>query len=147
MVDTRRDKTMRKRLGERASDLVNNSQYLPMVRARQKAMTPEEFEAAVEIAYRAEKPTNYFMSMMSRANFSRTLTYVQRILKRSAEAMLYVAKKIGNKTRSYLNFIGDKIADGRYSMCDVANMVGISMTKREPDRYLVGILKNGYTKI
>lgn len=135
---------MRERLGDRASSLVNNSMYLPMVRARQKAMQPEEFAAAVEIAYRAEKPAHYFMSMLSKKNFERTLLYVQRILKRSVEAISYVARKINNRTKSFMNFIGDKIAEGKYPMNQVVNMVEIACSKKQPDRYLIGILKKGY---
>lgn len=144
MVDNQREKTMRERLGDRASSLVNNSQYLPMIRARQKAMEPEEFAAAVEIAHRAEKPAHYFMSMMSKANFERTLVYVRRILKRSVEAMAYVARKINNRTKSFMNYIGDKIAEGKYPMNQVVNMVEIACGKKQPDRYLIGILKKGY---
>ena len=144
MVDNQREKTMRERLGDRASGLVNNSQYLPMIRARQKAMEPDEFTAAVEIAYKAEKPAFYFMSMMSKKNFERTLQYVRRILKRSVEAMAYVARKINNRTKSFMNYIGDKIAEGRYPMNQVVNMVEISCSKKQPDRYLIGILKKGY---
>lgn len=144
MVDNQREETMRRRLGDRASKLVNNSQYLPMIRARQKAMEPEEFDAAVEIAYRAEKPSNYFMSMMSKANFDRTLIYVRRILKRSVEAMSYVARKMSNRTKTFLNYVGDKIAEGKYPMNQVVNMVEIACSKKQPDRYLIGILKKGY---
>jgi hypothetical protein len=144
MVDNQREKTMRERLGDRASSLVNNTQYLPMIRARQKAMEPEEFAAAVEIAHRAEKPSHYFMSMMSKKNFERTLQYVRRILKRSVEAMSYVARKINNRTKSFMNYIGDKIAEGKYPMSQVVNMVEISCSKKQPDRYLIGILKKGY---
>lgn len=145
MVDNQREKTMRERLGDRASALVNNSQYLPMIRARQKAMDPEEFTAAVEIAYRAEKPANYFMSMMSKKNFDRTLVYVRRILKRSVEAMSFVARKIGNTSKTFMNYIGDKIAEGKYPMSEVVHMVEISCHKKQPDRYLIGILKKGFT--
>jgi len=144
MVDNQREKTMRERLGDRASSLVNNTQYLPMIRARQKAMEPEEFAAAVEIAHRAEKPSHYFMSMMSKKNFERTLQYVRRILKRSVEAMSYVARKINNRTKSFMDYIGDKIAEGKYPMSQVVNMVEISCSKKQPDRYLIGILKKGY---
>lgn len=144
MVDSQREKTMRERLGDRASALVNNSQYLPMVRARQKAMDPEEFAAVVELAYRAEKPAHYFMSMLSKSNLERTLIYVRRILKRSVEAMAYVARKINNRTKSFMNYIGDKIAEGKYPMNQVVNMVEISCSKKQPDRYLIGILKKGY---
>ncbi len=107
-------------------------------------MEPAEFEAAVEIAYRAEKPAFYFMSMMSKKNFERTLTYVRRLLARSVEAMAYVAKKITGATKSFMNYVGDKIAEGKYPMNQVVNMVEIACSKKQPDRYLIGILKKGY---
>lgn len=116
-----------------------------MIRARQKAMEPAEFEAAIEIALRADNPGNYFMSMMSKKNFERTLSYIKRVLARSVEAMSYVARKIGNTTKAYMNFIGDKIAEGKYSMSHVVHMVEIASQKKQPDRYLIGILKKGYT--
>lgn len=145
MVDAQREKTMRERIGARASALVNNPQYLPMIRARQKAMEPEEFNMAVELAEHAkDNKAHYFMRIMSKEKFEQTLTYVRRLLKRSVEAMAYVARKIGNRTKSYLNFVGDKIAEGKYSMANVVDMVGIAGKKKQPDRYLIGILKKGY---
>lgn len=137
---------MRERIGEGASSLVNNSQYLPMIRSRQKMMEPEEFQAAIESAKRADNPGNYFMSMMSKKNFERTLIYIRRILKRSVEAIAYVARKIGNKTKSYLNYVGDKIAEGKYSMSNVVRMVELAERKKSPDRYLIGILKKGFAQ-
>ena len=146
MVDSTREKTMRERIGEGASALVNNSQYLPMIRSRQKMMEPEEFQAAIELAKRADNPGNYFMSMMSKKNFERTIIYIRRILKRSVEAIAYVARKIGNRTKSYLNYVGDKIAEGKYSMSNVVRMVELAERKKSPDRYLIGILKKGFAQ-
>lgn len=145
MVDTIREQTMRKRLGDRASRLVNNAMYLPRVRAVQNQTTPEEFDMICEIAEHGKNPPHYFMSMISKAKIDGTLQYARRLLKRSVEAISYVARKIGNITRPYLNYIGDKIAEGHYSMAQVVNMVEIAERKHAPDRYLVGILKKGFT--
>lgn len=143
MVDTQREKTMRQRIGDKASRLVTNSQYLPRVRRVQNETTPEEFDAIVELANLADKPSNYFMSLISLKNIDRTQTYVRRLLKRSVEAMAYVARKIGNTSKKFMNYIGDQIAQGKYSMSQVVRMVELSEHKRQPDRYFIGILKKG----
>lgn len=135
---------MRERLGDKASGLVVHDNWLPRARAVQKQVEPEEFEAIVELAMRADKPTHYWAKIIAKDRLESTLKYVRRLLRRSVEAMAYVARKIGNKTKSFMNFIGDKIAEGNYSMCQVANMVELSTQKKQPDRYLIGILKNGY---
>lgn len=144
MVDNQRVKTMRDRIGDRASALVNNSQYLPMVRARHKQCTDEEWAAICEYAEHAKNKQHYFMFILAKDRFDDTLKYVRRILKRSVEAMSYVARKIGNRTKSFMNFVGDKIAEGKYPMNQVVNMVEIACGKKQPDRYLIGILKKGY---
>lgn len=145
MVDSTREQTMRQRIGDRASLLVNNGAYLPRVRAVQNQCTQEEFDTVCDIAEHADNPQHYFMRIISKDRFEGTLKYARRLLKRSIEAIAYVARKIGNRTKSYLNFIGDKIADGHYSMAQVVNMVEIAGRKQAPDRYLIGILKKGFT--
>jgi len=135
---------MRERLGERASILVPNDIWLPRARAVQKQVTPEEFAGIVELAHQADKPAHYWAKIIAKDRLEATLKYVRRLLKRSVEAMSYVARKIGNTTKTYLNYIGDKIAEGKYPMNQVVNMVEISMAKKQPDRYLIGILKKGY---
>lgn len=40
--------------------------------------------------------------------------------------------------------MADKISDGKYSMKNVVDMVDIALKKKQPDRYLIGILKKGY---
>lgn len=144
MVDNQREQTMRKRIGDRASSLVNNNQYLPMVRNRHKQCTDEEWIAICEYAEHAKNPAHYFMFILAKDRFENTLKYVRRILKRSVEAMSYVARKIGNTSKTFMNYIGDKIAEGKYPMNQVVNMVEVSMGKKQPDRYLIGILKKGY---
>lgn len=143
MVDARREQTMRERIGARASSLVNNAQYLPRVRACQNQVTEEEWGAIVRLAEEAENSCNYFMSILSRANFERTVLHIRRILRRSVEAMSYVARKITGATKRFMNYVGDKIADGNYSMADVVRMVELAEHKKQPDRYLIGILKRG----
>lgn len=135
---------MRKRLGDRASELIPHDQWLPRARAVQNQVTPEEFEAIVEIAHKAEKPSHYWAKIIAKDRLDSTLKYVRRILKRSVEAMAYVSRKLNNTSKSFMNYIGDKIADGKYSMSNVVHMVELSLNKTQPDRYLIGILKKGY---
>lgn len=107
--------------------------------------TAEEFEGICQLARQASNPQHYFMKIIAKDTISRTLSYVRRVLKRSVEAITYISQKLRNKSRSWIEFVADKIANGHYSMADVADMVRISQGKQHPDRYLVGILKNGYT--
>lgn len=144
MVDEQRAKTMRERLGERASALIPHDNWLPRARAVQKMVEPEEFAAIVEMAHHADKPAHYWARIVAKDRIEATLKYVRRLLKRSVEAMSYVASKIGNTTKKYLNYIGDKIAEGHYPMNQVVNMVELASQKKQPDRYLIGILRKGY---
>lgn len=145
MIDPIRAKTMRERLGERASKLVNNDQYLPMVRNRQLGMTDEEFAKVVEIAEKAEKPTNYFMALLSKKNLERTLEHIRKLLKRSTEVMMYVSTKFAEKPMWFINYVADRVAESRYSMANVTRMMEISFKKNNPDKYLIGILKRGFS--
>lgn len=135
---------MRERLGERASALIPHDTWLPRARAVQKQVEPEEFAAIVEMAHHADKPAHYWAKIIAKDRLESTIKYVRRLLKRSVEAMSYVARKIGNTTKKYLNYIGDKIAEGNYPMNQVVNMVELASQKKQPDRYLIGILRKGY---
>ena len=84
----------------------------------------------------------YFAKIVSRNNLEGTLAYVRRVLKRNIEAMRYLAQKITTEQRT-LCWMADKIS-GKYSMKNVVDMVDIALKKKQPDRYLIGILKKGY---
>ena len=122
----------------------NNIQYAGKFRRIQMDTTEEELQAIANLCRGKDRPGHYLASITSKKNIERTLTHVRRLLKRSVEAMSYVARKIGNRTKSFMNYIGDKIAEGKYPMNQVVNMVEVSMSKKQPDRYLIGILKKGY---
>lgn len=145
MVDEQRAKTMRERLGQRASSLVPDDRWLPRARSVQKQVEPEEFAAIIEMAEHADNPPHYWARIIAKDRLELTLKYVRRMLKRSVEAMSYVARKIGNTTKRYLNYVGDKIAEGHYAMNQVVHMVELASNKKQPDRYLIGILKKGYS--
>lgn len=144
LLNQKRIDTMRNRLGD-ASELVNNDQFLPRARRVQMDITAEEFDAICQLARQASNPQHYFMKIIAKDAINRTLSYIRRVLKRSVEAISYISQKLKNKSRSWIEFVADKIADGHYSMANVVEMVRISQDKQHPDRYLVGILKNGYT--
>ncbi len=135
---------MRERLGQRASALIPDDRWLPRARSVQKQIEPEEFSAIIEMAEHADNPARYWARIIAKDRLESTLKYVRRLLKRSVEAMSYVARKIGNTTKRYLNYVGDKIAEGKYPMNQVVNMVEIAAKKKQPDRYLIGILRKGY---
>lgn len=135
---------MRERLGDRASALIPHDNWLPRARAVQKQIEPAEFAAIVDMAHNADKPTHYWARIIAKDRLDSTLKYVRRMLKRSIEAMSYVARKMGNTTKKYLNYVGDKLAEGNYPMNKVVSMVEISLAKKQPDRYLIGILRKGY---
>lgn len=140
-------KTSFMRLPDYVKDLAvagNNIQYSGKYRRLQMDLPEEELEAIANLCMGKEKPGHYFASITSKANLERTLIYVRRILARSVEVIQHVAKKIGNTTKSYLTYVADKIAEGKYSMANVVNMVEIAEKKSAPDRYLIGILKKGY---
>lgn len=143
MLDKKRINTMRKRLGS-ASDLVNNDSYLPRARRVQMDVTSEEFDAICRLARQADNPQHYFMRLIAKDRLESTLRHVRRILNRSVEVIRYVAKNIRNTSSRWLGWVADMVADANYSMADVVNMVDLSINKKHPDRYLVGILKRGY---
>lgn len=135
---------MRERLGELVSSWYESDQYLPRARHVQLNTTEDEWGGIIALAKQANHPAQYFHRLIAKDRLESTLKYVRRLLKRSVEAMSYVARKIKNTTKRYLNYVGDKIAEGKYPMNQVVNMVEIAAKKKQPDRYLIGILRKGY---
>lgn len=86
MLNERRIKTMRERLGN-ASSLVDNDQYLPRARRVQMDTTADEFAKIIELANKADNPQHYFLSIISKKNIDRTLKYVRRILSGAVKAV------------------------------------------------------------
>lgn len=123
-----------------------NYTYSSKYRGLQKLYGDKVLVAIANLCNKKKTPGRYFAKITSKTNLERTLIYVKRLLLRSVEAMSYVANKIGNKTQKFMNYIGDKIADGKYSMAEVVKMVEIAEKKRSPDRYLIGILKKGFAQ-
>ena len=143
MLDNKRINTIRSRLGS-ASDLIDNDNYLPRARRVQMDCTKDEFDAICKLARRADNPQHYFMRSIAKDRIESTISYVRRILSRSVSAITYITKRLQAKSSSWIGYVADMIAKGGYSMADVVNMVDLSINKKYPDRYLVGILKKGY---
>lgn len=91
-VDKKRAETMRKRLGD-ASELVNNGQYLPRARAVQKQLNDAEWDTLVKMAKKAEKSAHYFMKLIAKANFSRTMETVHKLMNGLADMAKIAVKK------------------------------------------------------
>jgi len=145
VLDNKRIKTMRERLGK-ASELVNNDQYLPRARRVQMDCTAEEFEGICNLAKQANNPQHYFMKLISKGQIERTLDYVRRIFKRSLSAMLYLKREIKSNSKQWYEWVADQLTAGHYSMSDLVAMCNVASRKRNPDRYLVGILKKGFNR-
>lgn len=143
VITANRIRTMRQRLGK-ASELVNNDNYLPRARRVQMDCTAEEFDGICKLAKQADNPQHYFMKIISKAQIERTLDYVRRILKRPIQAMVYLKQRIQGASKQWLEFVADKLVAGHYCMADLVQMVEIAQRKRQPDRYLIGILKKGF---
>lgn len=144
MIDSKRVKTMRNRLGN-ASELIDNDSYLPRARRVQMDCTKDEFDAICKLARRADNPQHYFMRSIAKDRIESTIGYVRRILSRSVSVITYITKRLQSKSSSWITYVADMITKGGYSMSDVVNMVDLSINKKHPDRYLVGILKKGYS--
>lgn len=140
VITANRIRTMRNRLGQ-ASELVNNDNYLPRARRVQMDCTPEEFEGICRLAKQAKNPQHYFMKLISKSAIERTLDYVRRILKRSVNALLYLKREIKSNSKQWYEWVADQLTAGHYSMADLVAMCNVALKKRNPDRYLVGILK------
>ena len=145
MITANRIRTMRQRLGQ-ASKLVNNDNYLPRARRVQMDCTAEEFAAICKLAEQAKNPQHYFMKIISKSAIERTLDYVRRVLKRPIQAMVYLKQNIQGASKQWLEFVADKLVAGHYCMAEVVQMVEIAQRKRQPDRYLIGILKKGFNR-
>lgn len=86
IVDDKRVTTMRTRLGQ-ASDLIDDDNYLPMFRNRQKEY-PEEFKESLKIARKKKNPSHYFASIWSVKNLKQSLKWIRSIINRAKDAML-----------------------------------------------------------
>lgn len=78
MLDSKRIKTMRQRLGE-ASNLIEADQFLPFFRNRQ-INYPAEFEKSVEIARRKRDPQRYLATVWSKKNISKSLEWLGSLI-------------------------------------------------------------------
>lgn len=75
--------TLRNRLGK-ASDLVENDDFLPMFRNRQIHFK-KEFEESVKLAKKKRNPEHYFASIWSCKSLKKTLEMIRRMIYRAIE--------------------------------------------------------------
>ena len=122
----------------------DNFKFCPRFRSVCMKLEDREINAIANLCNnpKIKNKGKYFAKIVSRNNLEGTLTYVRRVLKRNIEAMRYLAQKITTE-QCTLCWMADKIS-GKYSMKNVVDMVEIALKKKQPDRYLIGILKKGY---
>lgn len=75
--------TLRNRLGK-ASDLIENDDFLPMFRNRQIHFK-KEFEESVKLAKKKRNPEHYFASIWSCKSLKKTLEMIRRMIYRAIE--------------------------------------------------------------
>lgn len=82
-MSEKRIETLRNRLGK-ASDLVENDDYLPMFRNRQIHFK-KEFEESVKLAKKKRNPKHYFASIWSCKSLKKTLEMIRKMIYRAIE--------------------------------------------------------------
>ena len=75
--------TLRNRLGK-ASDLIENDDYLPMFRNRQIHFK-KEFEESIKLTKKKRNPEHYFASIWSCKSLEKTLEMIRKIIYRAIE--------------------------------------------------------------
>lgn len=75
--------TLRNRLGK-ASDLIENDDYLPMFRNRQIHFK-KEFEESIKLAKKKNNPEHYFASIWSCKSLKKTLEMIRKMIYRAIE--------------------------------------------------------------
>ena len=75
--------TLRNHLGK-ASDLIENDDFLPMFRNRQIHFK-KEFEESVKLAKKKRNPEHYFASIWSCKSLKKTLEMIRRMIYRAIE--------------------------------------------------------------
>lgn len=138
--------TLRKRINL-PSEVVDDN-YLPLARSIQLKTTKEEFGAIVHLAKQnaSSNLSHYFVSLILPKNIERTLGYVRRLLKRSPQTVLSVAKHFKRATKRFIGYFADQVVAQALSMADVIDICERSANKRNPEQYAVGILRAGYEK-
>ncbi len=82
-MSEKRIETLRNRLGK-ASDLVENDEYLPMFRNRQIHFK-KEFEESIKLAKKKRNPEHYFASIWSCKALKKTLEMIRKMIYRAIE--------------------------------------------------------------
>lgn len=138
--------TLRKRVNLPPEVVDNN--YLPLARSVQLKTTKEEFDSIVRLAKQnaSSSLSHYFVSLILPKNIEKTLDYVRRLLKRSPQTILIVAKHFKRATKRFISYFADQVNAQTLSMADVIDICERSANKRNPVQYAVGILRAGYEK-
>lgn len=141
-IDSRRQKTMYKRIGRAQEIIPEGFQWLPLVRNRQNQLTDDEWNTLVDFAKTAEKPQNALMKMLAKTRWGNTIKYLRRAMNRPREIVEFIKKNLSEKGEKYANFVADFSRKNGLSLANIVNFYEISRNKREPDKYFGGCLKS-----
>lgn len=138
--------TLRKRVNLPPEVVDDN--YLPLARSVQLKTVKEEFDAIVRLAEQnaSSSLSHYFVSLILPKNIEKTLNYVRRLLKRSPQIILSVAKRFKRASERFIGYFADQVNAQSLSMADVIDICERSANKHSPEQYAVGILRAGYEK-
>jgi hypothetical protein len=138
--------TLRKRVNLPPEVVDDN--YLPLARSVQLKVTKKEFDSIVRLAKQnaSSSLSHYFVSLILPKNIEKTLDYVRRLLKRSPQIILNVAKHFKGATKRFIGYFADQVGIQALSMADVIDICERSANKHSPEQYAVGILRAGYER-
>lgn len=118
VLDARRIATMRERLGEDASSMIEDK-FLPMFRNRQKRFQAE-FNESVKIARKKSNPGRYLATIWSNKNIEKSLEWLRGMINR-AKARLAEFKRSLEKKKLQKKFEKEFNPTGRAKLDKLIN--------------------------
>lgn len=95
VLDAKRIATMRERLGEDASSMIEDK-FLPMFRNRQKRFQAE-FNESVKIARKKSNPGRYLATIWSNKNIEKSLEWLRGIINRARSKLIELKHSLEKK--------------------------------------------------
>jgi len=108
------------------------------------AMTMQELKEIIALAGResVSKPLHYLCRVLDRLHVERTLKTASRRL-RIDKRIRNMAHYVKLESEWQVKYLSDLIT-GKYSMDDLMVACEIAMKKKNPDRYLLAMFRNGF---
>lgn len=95
VLDAKRIATMRERLGEDASNMIEDK-FLPMFRNRQKRFQAE-FDESVRVAKKKKNPGRYLATIWSSRNIEKSLEWLRGMINRAKSKLIELKHSLEKK--------------------------------------------------